>query len=270
MNIKCNGIKVHYEIQGKGPDLVLIHGAGNNLNMWYHQIPVFSRKYRVITYDIRGFGNTIGPLDKYSMSILTEDVFQFMKALNISQAYFLGYSMGARIALELAINYQQMVRALVLANSGVGLVSASDRSIKLRHTILELLKNRRGKEAVEIMSSCAFSQDFKLKNPLEFDKYLKVKLQNKFQGLARVMKGLDDSNKIPDTSKVKCPVLLIAGDTDFYIEREKTKVVQARLAKSKLVLFPCGHAAAIELPDEFNRVVIDFLSTIEKTEGKLI
>jgi len=112
MKIKANDILMNYEIKGKGPNLVLIHGAGDNLNMWYHQVPVFSKSYRVITYDVRGSGETESPKGEYSISLFSEDVYQLMKAIRVEDAYFLGYSMGGRIALELAIWY-----SVLLANS---------------------------------------------------------------------------------------------------------------------------------------------------------
>jgi pimeloyl-ACP methyl ester carboxylesterase len=120
MKVKANGISMNYQIKGKGTNLVLIHGAGDNLNMWYHQVPVFSKSYRVITYDIRGSGKTERPEGEYSISLFTEDAYQLMKAIRVDEAYFLGYSMGGRIALELALNHPELVKALVLANSSVG------------------------------------------------------------------------------------------------------------------------------------------------------
>ncbi|MBI4302451.1 MAG: alpha/beta fold hydrolase, partial [Chloroflexi bacterium] len=58
MKIKANGISMNYELTGAGECLTLIHGAGDNLNMWYHQVPTLSQRYQVLTYDVRGFGQT--------------------------------------------------------------------------------------------------------------------------------------------------------------------------------------------------------------------
>ena len=104
-------------------NLVLIHGAGDNLDMWYHQVPVFSRSYRVISYDVRGSGNTEIPGGEYSISLFAQDAYQLMGDIGMKQAYFLGYLTGGRIALELTLNHPELVQALVLANSSVGLAS---------------------------------------------------------------------------------------------------------------------------------------------------
>jgi pimeloyl-ACP methyl ester carboxylesterase len=61
MKIRVNGILVNYELTGQGHCVAFIHGAGDNLQMWYEQVPVFSKHYRVLTYDVRGFGQTEFP-----------------------------------------------------------------------------------------------------------------------------------------------------------------------------------------------------------------
>ena len=262
MKVKANGISINYQVKGKGANLVLVHGAGDNLNMWYHQVPVFSKSYRVITYDVRGSGKTERPEGEYSIALLAEDAYQLMKAIGVKEAYFLGYSMGGRIALELAINYPDLVKGLVLANSSVGLTPPSPETLERRRVTLELLDKGDMKRVAEMMTTGAFSPDFKSKNPTEFKRYMKVKLQNKPDGIARLMRSLSTSIVPPDLSKVKCPVLLIVGENDLYMGVEQGKQAHEAIAGSKLVVLPTGHAAAIELPKKFNSAVLEFLSGV--------
>lgn len=105
MKIRANGISMNYEIKGKGENLILIHGAGDNLNMWYHQVPEFSKSYRVITYDVRGSGKTESPQEEYSISLFANDVYELMRGIKVEGAYLIGYSMGGRVALDLALNH---------------------------------------------------------------------------------------------------------------------------------------------------------------------
>lgn len=262
MKIKANDILMNYEIKGKGQNLVLIHGAGDNLNTWYHQVPVFSKSYRVITYDVRGSGETESPKGEYSISLFSEDVYQLMKAIRVEDAYFLGYSMGGRIALELALNHPESVKALVLANSSVGLTPPPAESIERRRAMLELLDKGDMKAFAEMMTTNAFSPGFKSSNPVEFEKYMKVKLQNQPEGFARIMRLLGVPASPPDLGKVKCPVLLIAGENDSIMGAEQGKQTHKAIVGSKLVTLPTGHAAAIELPEKFNSAVLEFLSAV--------
>ncbi len=265
MKIKANGISMNYESKGKGENLVLIHGAGDNLNMWYHQVPVFSKSYRVIAYDVRGSGKTESPEGEYSISLFAEDVYQLMKAIRVQDAYFLGYSMGGRIALEFALNHPELVKALVLANSSVGLVPPSPEAIEGRRKMLELLDKGDMKAFAEMMTTNAFSPGFRSKNVIEFDKYMKIKLQNQPQGLVRMMQSLSTPASPPDLRRVKCPVLLIVGENDSYMGIEQGERAREAIVGSKLVILPTGHAAAVELPEKFNSAVLEFLSGVRGT-----
>ena len=115
------------------------------------------------------------------------------------------------------------------------------------------------KRVAEMMTAGAFSPNFKSKNPTEFNRYMKVKLQNKADGVARLMRLLSVPTAAPDLSKVKCSVLLIVGENDRYMGVEQGKHVHEAIAGSKLVILPTGHAAAVELPEKFNSTVLEFL-----------
>jgi len=262
MKIKANGISMNYQTAGEGPNLVLIHGAGDNLNMWYHQVPVFLKNYRVITYDVRGSGLTDIPEGECSISLFAEDTYELMKALKVQTACFLGYSMGGRIALELALRHPELVKALVLANSSVGLTPPSSEGMERRRLMMELLDKGDMKTFSEMMTTNAFSPGFGTRNPVEFERYMGVKLENKPEGLARMMQSLAQPASPPDLSKVTCPVLIIVGENDAYMGVEQGKQANEAIAGSKLVVLPTGHAAAIELPEKFNSAVLEFLTSI--------
>ncbi len=268
MKVKANGILMNYEIQGKGTDLVLIHGMGDNLSMWYHQVPVFSKHYRVVIYDTRGAGETEIPEGEYSLSVLTEDAYQLMKAIGVKDACFLGYSMGGRIALELAIKQPEMVKAVILSSSPIFLNPPPTQNIQRRPPMpMPDLLSKDGLEAfAEMHATSAFSPGYKSKNPAEFERYMKVKLLNKPENLSRLMRSLGGIGSPPDLSRVKCPVLIIAGEFDSLISLESVKQLQKALSDSKLVILPTGHAAAVEQPERFNSIVLDFLSEVNKSK----
>ncbi len=263
MKIKANGISMNYDIKGKGENLVLIHGAGDNCNMWYHQIPFFSQRYRVITYDIRGFGKSESPEGKEYRSLFTIDLYELMKVIGVQEAYFLGYSLGGRIAIELAINHPKMVRALMLVNTNLGLTSPSPETVERRRMILDLLDKGDAEKVTEIMTTYSFSPDFKSRNPAEFKKYMKVKLQNDIYGFARLTRSLGTPASPIEFNKIKCPVLIVVGKYDLLIGQEHTKQAQEAISGSKLVTLPTGHAAMIEMPDLFNSTILEFLSSVK-------
>jgi pimeloyl-ACP methyl ester carboxylesterase len=199
VKIRANGIMVNYELAGEGDCLALVHGAGDNLQMWYGQVPAFSERHRVLTCDVRGFGETELPESEVGVELLAADLRELLRALGIERAFVLGYSMGGRIALQLALDEPQMVRALVLASSGVGLGALMQASP-------------------------------------------------------------------PDLGRLSCPVLLIAGEHDAFMSLEAARAAHGAIEGSRLEVLPTGHAAALEAPLEFNRIVLDFLAAVNRGE----
>jgi 3-oxoadipate enol-lactonase len=262
MKVIANGIMMNYEMKGQGPDLILIHGAGDNLNMWYHQVPVFSKQYRVITYDVRGSGNTDSPEGEYSLSLFAEDVYELMKTIGVAQGCFLGYSMGGRIALELAVKHPSMVKGLVLANTPIMVVRTPPTDSKRPPLMPGLGLGGDMKTFAEMMATTAFSPGFRSKSPAEFERYMNVKLQNKPEGISRLMRSLGGLAKPPEISKLKCPVLIIVGENDALISVKRGIQAREAIPGSELVVLPSGHAAAVEAPEQFNKAVLDFMAKI--------
>ena len=120
MRIEANGISMNYELSGNGTYFTLIHGAGDNLNEWYNQVPVFSQRYQVMTYDVRGHGQTELPEGELTTELWIDDLYALLKALNISETILLGFSMGGGIALGFTMAHPEMIKALILSNSGGG------------------------------------------------------------------------------------------------------------------------------------------------------
>lgn len=265
MKVNASGISINYEIEGQGENLILIHGAFDDLNMWYNQVPVFSKDYRVITYDIRGFGKTESRETEYSVLLFAEDLYQFTKAIGIESTFCIGFSLGGSIAVQLAIDHPELVKALVLSNSSAGLAIATPppKALERGQQILELLDKGDIGAAAELMASAAFSPDFKSKNPVEFEKLVKSKLQNDPYKLAQVMRSLRGGAGAPDISRLKCPTLIIIGEYDSGMGPDRGKQLQQAIPNSKLVTLAAGHSSPFEAPDEFNRAVLGFLSELK-------
>src|SRR5439155_21106094 len=107
-----NGGKIYYEVAGQGHVLVLIHGGQLDRRMWDEQFQFFAQKYRVIRYDVRGFGNSPAATKPYSN---TEDLAALLKCLKVDKAYLVGLSLGGMTAINFALIHPEMVDALALA-----------------------------------------------------------------------------------------------------------------------------------------------------------
>src|SRR5712692_2799733 len=115
--IKANGIELEYAEAGEGFPLVFAHEFGGSMESWAPQVHFFARRYRLITYNARGYPPSDVPKDlvAYSQDVAVEDLYQFLRALGIEQAHVGGLSMGASCALHLGIRHPEVARSLVIA-----------------------------------------------------------------------------------------------------------------------------------------------------------
>jgi pimeloyl-ACP methyl ester carboxylesterase len=259
MKARANGITMNYELAGEGDCLTLIHGAGDNLHMWYEQVPVLSQRFRVLTYDIRGFGETEYPEGDVGLPLLAQDLYQLLQVLAVDRAFVLGYSMGGRIGLQLAIDHPETVKALILANSGVGVAPPAPEAVERRKRLVAMLERGAAEAVAEQMTAASFSPGLKERDPAKFERYKAVKLRNDPQRFARVWGAAATSSPL-DLSRLSCPVLVIAGEQDSFMLLGAARATHTAIANSQMEILPTGHAAAIEAPEEFNRIVLEFLA----------
>ena len=170
MKTKVNDIMMNYELIGEGFCLVLIHGFGDNLNMWYNQMPTFSKYYKVLTYDVRGFGQTERSSTSYSMEIFADDLYGLLSVLGITSVCVLGFSMGGRIGLEFALQHPEMTAGLILANSGVEGARSTDAAER-RRQMMDAFQKSNNEAIAEMMTTGALSPAFKEKNPSTFQNH---------------------------------------------------------------------------------------------------
>ena len=268
MIIKANGISMNYELSGSGRYFTLIHGAGDNLNAWYNQVPVFSRRYHVLTYDVRGHGQTELPEEGLTTKLWVEDLYALLKALNISETILLGFSMGAGIAQAFTLAHPQIVKALILSNGG-GLGRRSEEGMRemasRRQTQIEDIKKRGIEAVVEQRTKgpfTPFSPGFVEKSPETIKQYKEMLRQNNPEGYLRVMQRMGQPTTPPDLSKITCPTLIIAGEHDATGGTAGAKATQEAIHGSQLKVFPTGHATAIEQPKAYNETILRFLAEV--------
>ena len=108
-------INMYYEIHGEGEPLVFINGRNMCADLLYRHIPVFAKDYRVMVFDNRGTGKSDTPDVPYSLEMMADDLKGLLDVIGIEKAHLAGYSMGARIAEEMALSFPEKVNSIVLA-----------------------------------------------------------------------------------------------------------------------------------------------------------
>jgi pimeloyl-ACP methyl ester carboxylesterase len=266
MKISANGLSMNYELNGSGRSMVLLHGGGDNLNAWYNQVPVFSKKYQVLAYDIRGHGQTELPRGPINTTIWIQDLYALLNTLNIEETILVGHSLGGGIALNFILAHPTMAKALILSNSGLRPSPKSEEEKNQMEAFtknnIERLKKEGLENDVEGRLKAMFSPGFAEENPDIADRYKSIFLQNRLEGYIRVVEAMGIPDASLDLSGITCPVLVIAGEHDPYVNPAAGESTQEAIPGAHLRILPTGHAPEMECPDEYNETVLDFLAKV--------
>jgi len=260
--IEVDGIKTAYVDRGEGDALVLLHGLGGDHKEFDLFIPVFTRYFRVLAVDLPGHGQTMMPDKIYTPYDHAQHIISLLDKLRIRKVNVLGLSMGGAIAIELALNYPERIRKLILVSTSARIAKSPGESV-----IMRWIKayEEGGWEAYfneEIKS--IFHPNFLKKN---YEAIMKLKdawKERKFDTIIWAVKGLENWDKTDKLSKINIPTLIIHGDSDMIIPVDEAKILHKKVSTSKLHIFEeAGHAAILEKYNQFIDITLKFLQGSE-------
>ncbi len=225
-------INLYYQEKGKGTPFVLLHGNGEDSSYFRHQIEFFSQRYQVIAVDTRGHGKSPRGAAPFTIGQFAEDLKKLMDRLGIEAAILLGFSDGANIGMEFALQYPEKVKALIL-NGGNLNSKGIKGSIQLPIEI--------GYRAAKL-----FAQ-----------KSAKARRNTEMLGLM-----VHQPNIPPQRLQaIQAPTLVIAGTRDM-VKTAHTQKIAAHIPNARLAILPGNHFIANQAPEQFNREVARFLETL--------
>jgi 2-hydroxy-6-oxo-6-(2'-aminophenyl)hexa-2,4-dienoate hydrolase len=261
--VDAGGLATHYLEAGRGDPLVLIHGGGagaDSISNWRSTIPAFAKHFRVIAYDMVGFGGTAKPDPAgfvYSQAARVKHLRDFLDAMGIGKASFIGNSMGGCTALGLAVESPERVDRLVLMGSA-GLTT------ELHADLMPVIQYDFTREGMVKMIRALTNEDF-VPAPELVEYRLRKSLEPDCRAAyGATMKWIKEQGGLfyaPEfIARVRCPTLVVNG--------KKDKVVPVANAYRFLELIPnswgyilphCGHWAMMERPEDFSRACLLFL-----------
>ena len=261
---KINGITIDYRFEGQGEPLVMIIGLGSDQSNWRLQTALFKKYYRTITFDNRGAGKSDKPTGPYTINMMADDTIGLMDYLGITKAHILGVSMGGMIAQELAINHPERVDKLVLGctfarrNGVSGFSSEVTRALETydrsSHDVASL------RNLVNVIIDLSFNKrSYRvLALPL-----MKVAIRSSaLDGFVDQLEAVLAHDAADRLGKIKAPTLVITGTEDRVIKPVSSEVIANLLPWARLVKVEGGsHGFSGEMSSDFNREVLDFLST---------
>lgn len=244
-----NNGKLYFEVVGEGEPIVLIHGFSLDHRMWEPQVEFLKDKFKVITYDLRGFGKSSVPTDKYSHH---DDLKALLEHLGISNTHLVGLSLGGEIAIDFALAFPNMAKSLVLADSSLGgYKSTVDWNVHPEEGLERAKENWLNHEV--------------LKKTRE-----NINASKKLRGILADYSGWhwfnsDSRERLDPTAlerleEIKVPTLIIVGEKDLPYYHDISNILTSKINISKKFIFPeAGHMVNLENPEKFNQIVLDFL-----------
>ncbi len=266
---KVEGVRLFYEMAGEGPNLVFVHAGCADRRMWDGQFPVFGQQYRVLRYDMRGYGNstlTRGPFSN------RRDLYGLLEALHIPKAHFVACSIGSQTALDFALEHPEKVASLTLVSPAV---SGYPYEGPPPQPVLDLIAARQSgdlERAAEIQAQL-WADGLKRKpgqadaQVHELVREMSLDALNLQANIIRETTFLIEEPLQPPAmqrlEQVTAPTLAIAGDLDDGTVLEAADLLARRVPGAKKAIIPeAAHLPSMEKPAEFNQIVLEFLKKI--------
>lgn len=257
--ITDDGVRLHYLDEGKGVPVLLLHAFPVNADSFRPQLAVLSGRFRFIVPDHRGFGQSQSVSGTTGMDRIARDALGILDLLNIRQAVIGGVSMGGYATMALLRQDPARARAILLIDTQA---RADDEEAKMRReqTAREVME--KGVEVlIESLLPKVLSPDAA---PSTRQQVAALFRSNRPEGVAAALRGMairPDSHEI--LSRFAGPALILVGEHDGLTPPERAREMSSLLKSSELKVLPrAGHLSNLEAPEQFNRVLEQFLSSI--------
>ena len=258
--IALGDLSTYYERHGEGEAVLLIHGLGSSTEDWEPQVRALEQFFTVVAYDVRGHGKTAKPEGAYSVRQFAADAKLLVQQLGLGAVHVIGLSMGGMIAFQFAADYPELVRSVVIVNSGPEMVI---RSLKARAAILQrrlivrVMGMRRMGEV--LVMRLLPGPEYAARRETFAERWARNDKRAYLRALSAIV-GWSVTDRL---ASIKCPVLVVAADMDYTPVAWK-QWYTALMPNARLVVIPASrHMMPVERPAEFHAAVIPFLSAVE-------
>src|SRR2546422_6468847 len=261
-----NKIRMHYEVEGQGPPVLLISGLSAPSIGWALQAAALAPHFQVVTLDNRGVGQTdLPPEPVYTTGQLADDAAALLRPLKITRAHVVGASMGGTVAIEMALRHARLVRSLTLACTWV------DADARFLHTIeswaslaFRVPVEERYRHVIYpwLFTPAFFAQKENVETAVQ--RAVAYPHQTKAEAIERQARGILAWNgtRAKRLRAIRVPTLVLVGRDDILTPPPFAKAVADRIRRARLTVLPGGHGFFLEHADPFNRSVLRFLKSV--------
>jgi 3-oxoadipate enol-lactonase len=258
-------ITISFDDFGKGEiPIIFIHGFPFDKSSWQPQIAFLKKTHRVIAYDIRGFGASISNGEPESIGLFSNDLIKFMDALAIKKAIVCGLSMGGYILLNAVHRFSDRFEAIILSDTQC--IADTEAAKEKRSQAITQIEAEGLQGFTEGFIKNVFCQN-SLENKQDLVETIKnVILKTSQRTVVGTLAALAQRSEMcASLNGITVPTLIICGKEDIVTPPIQAEFMFGKILNSRLqIIENAGHLSNLEQPDEFNKHLVDFISSIEK------
>ena len=266
-----DGVKLYYEETGSGIPIVFVHEFAGDYRAWEPQVRYFSRRYRCIVYNARGYPPSDVPkeVSRYSQDRARDDIRAVLDALKIDKAHIVGLSMGGFATVHFGMSYSDRARSLTIAGCGYG--AEPDKRAQFKSEAEASAKqfetNGMEKQA-QVYGFGPTRVQYQNKDPRGFAEFLQQLSEHSVEGAIGTLRGVQAQRPslydlVDKMKAITAPALVITGDEDWPC-LEPGILMKRTIPTAALVVMPnAGHGINLEDPAAFNQHLADFFHTVD-------
>jgi 3-oxoadipate enol-lactonase len=260
---RVNGIDLSYEVQGNGDPLLLIAGFACDRTIWSLVVPALAARYRVITFDNRGIGQSSGPETVNSIRQMAEDAAGLLGSIGLKPVHVAGHSMGGLIAQELAVARPELVQSLLLLSTCAEL---DERGKAITELWGELPRLVDAATMTRLLLPWMYTQAFYAK-PAAIERVIDKILANPFPPsadlISRQCRAIGAFRSSGSLGELKCSTGVFVGSEDILLPVALSEQLARRIPNAELVVLEeTGHGMLVESPKLVANAVLEFLADL--------
>lgn len=266
-----DGVRLYFEEAGEGRAIVFVHEFAGDGRSWEPQMRFFSRRYRCIAFNARGYPPSDVPekADSYSQGRAVADIVAILDRLSLEKAHAVGLSMGGFAALHFGFDHPERALSLVVAGCGYGAEKRYEAHFReLSEDIARQFETQGSERFAKTYAMGASRVQFLAKDPRGWQEFADRLAKHSALGMANTMRGVqvrrpslyDLEDRL---ARMPVPTLIVAGDEDDHTLNPGIYLKRTIPAAGLLVLPKTGHTVNLEEPELFNRALAEFFAQVE-------
>jgi 3-oxoadipate enol-lactonase len=259
---RIDDIQIAYDDVGMGSPIVFIHGYPFNRSLWTEQTEALTSRFRVVTPDLRGFGESDASEGPATMNHMAQDVAKLMDHLGIDQAVITGLSMGGYVALAFVKQFPSRVKALVLADTRAQADTEEGKQTRFQQAEKATTEGMAG--IADAMLPKLLTPETVSKRPEVVKRVRDMMLKTKPQGAASALLGMAEREDLTEfISTIRVPTMIVVGREDAITPVADSEKMHSKIATSHFVVVEnAGHVSNLEQTEQFNFALLKFLERV--------